>query len=142
MPDAQPDVLGRRIAAALIDIVVLVVIFVVIGLLFGKADSGDGNASVNLSGVSALLFFAALFVYYWLPEAQTGQTLGKRLLGLRVRRLDGSPVGYGPAAVRTILRLVDGLPFLYFVGFVTTLVTGSRRARIGDLAASTMVGPA
>ena len=41
-------------------------------------------------------------------------------------------------AVRTVLRVIDGIA-LYMVGLIVMLVTGERRQRIGDLAASTIV---
>ena len=45
----------------------------------------------------------------------------------------------GSVGLRTVLRVVDGLPFLYLVGFVAMLATGARRQRLGDLAARTLV---
>jgi uncharacterized RDD family membrane protein YckC len=41
----------------------------------------------------------------YLLTATTGFTVGKRLLGVRVVRLDGKPVGFGWSAVRTLLFL-------------------------------------
>ena len=42
----------------------------------------------------------------WLLTALTGYTLGKRVLGLRVARVDGKPVGLGMGLLRTVLLLV------------------------------------
>jgi uncharacterized RDD family membrane protein YckC len=44
-------------------------------------------------------------------------------------------------AIRTILRLVDSLPFLYLLGFIVIMVT-PRRQRLGDLAGGTTVARA
>ena len=41
----------------------------------------------------------------YLLTATTGFTVGKRLLGVRVVRLDGKPIGFGWSAVRTLLFL-------------------------------------
>ena len=140
MNEDRTDVLGRRIAAALLDLIVLAVLFVVLGLLIGDSESGDGGASVNLEGAGALLFFALTLLYYGVTEAMTGQTLGKRLLGVRVARAsDGSKPGAGAIAGRTVLRIVDALPFAYLLGLIVVLATGQRRQRIGDLAAGTTV---
>ena len=49
----------------------------------------------------------------------------------------GTTPGIAPAAVRTVLRLIDGL-FCYAVAFVTVLVSGKRQ-RLGDMAARTLV---
>ena len=72
-------------------------------------------------------------------QSMTGQTAGKALAGLRVLRPDGSRPATGAIAARTLLRLVDWLPFLYLVGFICLLATGQRRQRVGDLAAGTAV---
>ena len=110
--------------------------------VLGDTSSGGGGASVNLEGVSALVFFALVFLYYGLSEAMTGQTLGKRLFGVRVVSADGSRPSTGAIAGRTALRIIDGLPFAYLVGLVAIVATGSRRQRIGDLAADTTVARA
>jgi len=60
-------------------------------------------ALVNQAQHWALPVFA---VMVYLLTALTGLTLGKRLLGIRVARLDGKPVGFGWALVRTLLLLV------------------------------------
>ena len=140
MNEDRTEVLGRRIGAALLDLVVLAILFVVLGLLIGDSESGDGSASVNLEGAGALLFFALTLLYYGVLEAATGQTLGKKLLGVRVARAaDGSKPSTGAIAGRTVLRIVDALPFAYLLGLIVVLATGRRRQRIGDLAAGTTV---
>jgi hypothetical protein len=91
-----------------------------------------------LHGSWFIAFLALVLSYYFVLEAVSGQTVGKRLLGLRVSRA-GERASVGAVAGRTVLRLVDWLPFLYLVGFVTMLATGARRQRVGDLAAQTSV---
>ena len=49
---------------------------------------------------------AVFGVQDFLLTATTGFTLGKRLLGLRVIRLGGRPVGFGPALIRTLLLML------------------------------------
>lgn len=133
------DVLGRRIGAALLDFVVLAVLFVILGLLIGDTDSDDGNVSVNLSGGPFLIWLALTLGYYGVLEAISGQTLGKRALGVRVVGEDRSSTpAAGKIAIRTLLRLIDGILF-YLVGLIVVLVTGERRQRLGDLAAGTFV---
>ena len=61
------------------------------------------------------------------------------VLGLRVVRRDGSVPGAGPIAVRTVLRIVDALPFMYLIGFTVLLTAGKGRQRLGDMAADTAV---
>jgi uncharacterized RDD family membrane protein YckC len=71
--------------------------------------------------------------WYW-----RGQTLGKRLLRLRVLDVQGLRLRFSQIAVRNLLRIVDGLPGFYLAGGLACL--WSRHAqRLGDLAANTVV---
>src|SRR3954471_19934723 len=56
-----------------------------------------------------LLAIALSLSYFFLCESLTGQTLGKRIAGLRVVRLDGGPLNLAAAAARNLLLLIDSL---------------------------------
>src|SRR3954469_22190183 len=50
--------------------------------------------------------------YFTILEGYLGQTVGKMLLGIKVVREDNGEVpGIGAAAIRTLLRIIDGLFF-------------------------------
>lgn len=66
-----------------------------------------------------------------------GRTPGKRLVGIRVVRADGGPVGLGESLVRNALRVLE-LPLAYAPG-ILAVALGSRRQRLGDLVAGTLV---
>jgi uncharacterized RDD family membrane protein YckC len=138
----QQDPLGRRISAALIDVGLLLGVLVVLGLTIGEARAEGGSVSVALGGAWAGVYLSLVLLYYLVLEATIGQTVGKRLLGLRVVRPDGGRPSMAAIALRTLLRVVDWLPLLYLVGFVVIQVTGVRRQRLGDLAARTTVARA
>lgn len=83
--------------------------------------------------------FAMQWVYWIAGEVFfDGRSVGKRVAGIRVVRLDGSPVTFLESAVRNLLRAVDFLPALYAAGVVTMLVSPQHR-RLGDLAAGTVL---
>lgn len=67
-----------------------------------------------------------------------GQTLGKRLLGLRVVDAQGLRLQFSQIVIRNLLRFVDFLPGPYLVGGVACLLS-RRGQRLGDLAANTIV---
>ena len=138
MTNDRTEVLGRRIGAGLIDLMVVVALLVVLGFLIGESETGDGGAQVSLNGAPALVWAVLSLLYYFASEAITGRTLGKHLLGLRVAAADGERAGAGQIAVRTAFRLVDGIGF-YLIGFIVVLASGRRRQRLGDLAARTTV---
>jgi uncharacterized RDD family membrane protein YckC len=133
-PAGGPQLDNRRVIAGLIDLLVVLAGALVIG--FAAGVPGAEYQKLGLA-MSAVITAWALY-YYFACESGGGQTLGKKLMKIRVVRLDGSPAGMGDVAVRTVLRVIDGL-FLYLVGLVVMLVTGERRGRLGDLAAGTMI---
>lgn len=67
-----------------------------------------------------------------------GQTLGKRLLRLRVLDAEGLRLSPSQIVLRNLLRAVDVLPAFYLVGGLTMLAT-RKAQRLGDLAAGTIV---
>jgi uncharacterized RDD family membrane protein YckC len=137
VPAGGGDLLGLRIGAALIDLALLFGLFVVLSAAIGEASVRDGF-SFSLNGiVDAALYVGLVLVYYFALEATIGQTVGKLLTGLRVVSADGDRPSVGAVAIRTVVRVVDWLPLLYLVGFLTMLATGVRRQRLGDLAAGT-----
>jgi len=67
-----------------------------------------------------------------------GQTLGKRLLRLRVTDVRGLQLRFSQIVIRNLLRFVDSLPVFYLVGGLACLI--NRRAqRLGDFVANTIV---
>ncbi|WP_435124985.1 RDD family protein [Actinacidiphila sp. bgisy144] len=69
--------------------------------------------------VGAVLSLAA-FLFLAYREGKTGQTPGKRIVGIRLLRLaDGSALGFGRAVGRRVLHAVDALPC--FLGFLWPL---------------------
>jgi uncharacterized RDD family membrane protein YckC len=72
-----------------------------------------------------------------LAKGYLGQTAGKMAVGIKVvAEATGQAPGIA-AAIRRLLRIVDGL-FSYLVAFVTVLVS-DKRQRLGDMAARTLV---
>ena len=135
-----------RFAAALIDLVVLILATAIIAIPFGLLAAalaltpGTFAWAVGwLFGPLVLILFGLWIVYFTYLEGTSGQTLGKRVLGLRVVDLKtGRPPDFSKAFVRTLLRIVDWLPGLYLLGFVVAVLT-PRKQRLGDLVADTVV---
>ncbi|MDR1505974.1 MAG: RDD family protein [Treponema sp.] len=67
-----------------------------------------------------------------------GQSPGKRFLGIRVVRNDGSPVDAGSSFIRNLLRFADSFLGLYFIVFIVVITNRAFR-RPGDWVAGTLV---
>jgi uncharacterized RDD family membrane protein YckC len=127
-PVTGPKLDNRRVVAAIVDLLIVTAGAVAVLL------AGDALAADRQSALGAVVLGWALY-YFFALESGEGQTVGKRLMKLRVVRADGRPAGMREIAVRTILRVVDN----YLVGLIVMLATGERRQRVGDLAAGTIV---
>lgn len=125
---------GSRFSSALIDFIIQMVLLGALTVAFLLADlfGGWGDALFALLGFLVFAGYDVLFEVF-----ASGRTPGKRLNGIRVVRVDGSPVRFLTSAVRNILRLID-MQVFYLVGIVCILVT-SRNQRLGDLAAGTLI---
>src|SRR5258708_21850379 len=67
-----------------------------------------------------------------------GQTIGKRVLRLRVMDAQGLHLQWNQVVLRNLLRFVDALPIFYLVGGAVSMLTPNGQ-RLGDLAANTVV---
>jgi len=77
--------------------------------------------------------YAIALEWFW-----RGQTLGKRVLGLRVMDEQALRLEFSQIVVRNLLRFVDMLPLAYLIGGMACFAS-RRSQRLGDLAANTIV---
>jgi uncharacterized RDD family membrane protein YckC len=109
---------------------VLIIIITVVSNFF----SGHGG-----SWMLRLMFFCIDWFYHVSWELFCrGQSPGKRLLGIRVVRGDGSPVNPGASFLRNLLRFADTFLFLCPIALVTMLLSPAYR-RLGDWTGDTLV---
>ena len=123
---------NRRVLAALIDLVIVGAGYAVILAAAGKLGDAGAGGALTAVGVGWALY------YYFACESGAGQTVGKRVMNIRVVSTDGAPAGMREIGLRTVLRLIDGL-FIYLVGLIVMLATRERRGRLGDLVGGTMI---
>jgi uncharacterized RDD family membrane protein YckC len=140
VPAEAIHVTGRRVVATLIDGLIFGVVYWVLALALGepRIEGEAANWVSNLPGWVDVVYGLFVLGYYILLEGYRGQTIGKMATGIKVvSEATGAIPGIGPAAIRTVLRIIDGL-FTYLVGFITVLAS-SKRQRLGDMAAHTLV---
>ena len=105
------------------------VVFAVLGVL-----SRDLAAAANIIGFFIISIGYGIFTeWYW-----QGQTVGKKLLRLRVLDAQGLRLQFSQVVIRNLLRFIDSLPSLYLVGGLVCLLN-QRAQRLGDVAANTIV---
>ncbi|MDR0893240.1 MAG: RDD family protein [Mediterranea sp.] len=129
-----PASVGERFGALLIDAVLLFVyVYATSALLYKLNLPYDFLTFFTL----ALLYLPVLFYPFLCEMFNRGQSLGKRLMNIRVVKVDGSTPSMGAYLLRWLLFLVD-LPLTSGLGVVFILFTKNNQ-RLGDLAAGAMV---
>lgn len=127
----EGDVVFKRIAAFLIDAILFGVVY---GVLTSIVSAISDTLGALVGGLIGIVFFV-YFIYF---EAEYGQTVGKMLMNIVVVTEDGDPITYRESTIRTLLRIVDALPFFYLIGLIAIYLT-DRNQRLGDLLADTVV---
>jgi uncharacterized RDD family membrane protein YckC len=158
--EARPAGLGKRLVARLLDTVVLAAVTAAAAVPLGtkaidhvneKIDAAklsgetvtvwllDGTTSVYLGIILAVLLLAGVLCEV-LPTAKWGRTLGKKLMGLDVRDIEGhdSP-DFGAALRRWLVYSVPGLLVVGIVGVAWCLFDRPWRQCWHDKAAHTFV---
>lgn len=126
----------RRVVALIID-VALTQIIPFIFLLQNRAASAPLDWVEIQNSLALITLFS--YLYFFLMERRSGQTLGKRLMGLRVVGIDGYRPRGSAIFMRNLLRYIDGIPSsLYLLGGF--FMSFSRRGqRLGDMIGRTVV---
>ena len=121
---------GDRILAQLIDWVV-VYAYLIMAIWI------ESELKIDEPWVVILTLLIWLFYTPFMEVMNQGQTLGKKLMKMRVVKADGSRPSLGAFIMRWMLFLVDG-PMTSFMGLIPMIMTKSNQ-RLGDLAAGTIV---
>ncbi len=146
----------KRLLAYIIDYVLLIIYLWAMKAMLYKGFMLDmeGNA-----GLDILVISLPMFLYSFLCELLlNGQTIGKKIMGIRVISLDGGEPTLGQYMIRWITKFFEW-PFLFgyiafsgwnlvayifstgFFGIAVIIIIAvtARNQRLGDLAAGTVV---
>jgi uncharacterized RDD family membrane protein YckC len=144
---------GIRLAATVIDWLILVIPAAILGaLILGSAFDDDSSAwaVIGTSILYSLLWAVMVLLYAPLlmmrQGERNGQTLGKQLVGIRVVRDSGEPMGFGWAALREVVvknllvAIASSILFLipWFLNYFWPLWDDQNRA-LHDMVVSTHV---
>ena len=132
---------GSRLAAFVIDFTIQTVACAALAalVLFGFAGlrlDTLGEVSGALLAFLLIAAFAIYFGYFIFCELlMNGQSIGKKIFGLRAIRDNGQPVGLAQSLVRNLFRVA--IDMLYVGLFV--ILFSPQHKRLGDMAAGTVV---
>ena len=133
---------GERILAYGVDLIIkvayIIVIYQIIFNIF-KMDSVFAEMD-NWSVIAILLLFYFPVIFYtlilevWLE----GQTIGKRILKIKVVKIDGYQASLADFVVRWFFRIVD-INIMSGIVALITIITSPKNQRLGDITAGTAV---
>jgi uncharacterized RDD family membrane protein YckC/DNA-directed RNA polymerase subunit RPC12/RpoP len=138
IPKSNYQSVGIRFAATLIDGIILFVVisiasFVIYILVEGRPIEDSPKGALMMTFI--WIFFP--LAYYTILEGVKGATIGKKLCGIHVEKVDGTPCDIPSAIVRNLLRFIDGF-FGYLVGAII-IWNSDKKQRLGDMVAKTVV---
>lgn len=129
--------LGDRIIGRILDLLLLAAYCIVIFAIIGFAKSGR---FINNNPWMAVLFIGVPVVFYDLLSEilLNGQSLGKKIMGIKVISLNGGQAGFSQYLIRWLFRTVD----FSFSGSLVALImvaASEKKQRLGDLVAGTVL---
>ncbi|WP_343707861.1 RDD family protein [Flavobacterium sp.] len=133
---------GERLGAFFIDLFIVICYITALSIVLFDWLQLD-RLMVNLDGWSRgaifLLLYSPVIVYSLVLESVfEGQSLGKKLLKIKVVKIDGYQAGFGDYLIRWFFRVIDFFTFFGLPGLISVITT-QKSQRLGDMAAGTAV---
>lgn len=124
---------GARLVAYIVDTIVITLIIIALAIAAGLLVIA--LPILSIAPILAIIAVPLLyFPYYW---QKSGQTPGKKMMGIKVvRDTDGGPLTWGTAIIRLVGYWVSGLVF--YLGYIWVFIDKRKRGW-HDLIASTVV---
>jgi uncharacterized RDD family membrane protein YckC len=125
---------GLRLAAGLLDLLPVILIFFVVRL---RSDLTTTDL-INLVSIGPLIAAAVIYLLHTLlTELIFGRSVGKMIVGLQIVSVDGGRPGAISMLLRNLMRLVDFFPACPVLGIL--ILISPLRQRMGDILARTLV---
>jgi uncharacterized RDD family membrane protein YckC len=136
--DYEPAGLGNRILAGLLDSVfkfAYIITWVII-LISTKSFGVEGQTAIVI--LMVIIFLPLLFYDLLFEVFAQGQSLGKKIIKIKVVKLDGTQPSIGSYLLRWLIRLFE-IDLLYGMIAIITIASSKNKQRLGDMAGGTTV---
>lgn len=131
----------ERVMAYIIDVLVFVAYYALYQLVYAVFDLEVYYATMERGSVSAIegiIYLPVLFYALWQESLFDGQTVGKKILKIKVIKIDGYEAGFGDYLIRWVFRIVEVTTIMGIIGLIT-MVVNKKTQRLGDMVAGTAV---
>lgn len=133
---------GHRIFGSIIDwIIKFAYIFAVSYLVFDLLNFNKVIEKFDpwsQMSIFIIIYFPVFIYSLVLESIFDGQTIGKKILKIKVVKIDGYGASFGEYLIRWLLRFIDNYIFMGIIGLIS-MVVNSKIQRLGDIAAGTAV---
>lgn len=137
----EPAGVGYRMLSTLLDSIFMLVYVIVVLFIIGFT-SGLRNMIEDYNYLSITLLiiaFLPLMLYHFLSEQfMNGQSFGKKIVGVKVVKIDGTQPGVGSYAIRSLMRIID-VHLINGLIAIISIAVSEKSQRLGDMAAGTTV---
>ena len=121
---------GQRFGAFLVDFLISIIVGIV-GFAIGSAMGGEGQTMNSVFGI-------AYWIIVLIMVAKRGQSPGKIAIGIKIVKMDGTPIGFGTALLREVLgKIVSAIILL--LGYIWILFDGKRQGWHDKIASTYVV---
>jgi uncharacterized RDD family membrane protein YckC len=133
---------GDRILASVIDLLIKIAYCLVAYYLFyellGLNSIVIGMDQWSVVAVGIFIYFPIFIYSIVLESVFEGQTLGKKILKIKVVKIDGYQANFGDYLIRWLFRIIEKNYIFVVVGLIALMVS-KKTQRLGDMAAGTAV---
>jgi uncharacterized RDD family membrane protein YckC len=132
--------IGQRFFAWLIDILIKVVFLTAMALTVGDLRNTISNMNIVYPIYFVIYVLPFNFYFLTLEILMNGQTIGKKLLGLRVRNMNGGKPSISQHLIRWLFLMIE-TPWVIFNAVIpiAAMVRSPYDQRLGDIVAGTIV---
>ena len=132
--------LGERMLAFFIDMIVKIAyLYAVIYVTSALGIYGNLNFDSWEQMVITFIIYSPILFYSLILEALfNGQTVGKRIMKIKVIKIDGYQASFTDYLMRWVLRVVEITIFMGSIALLT-IIFNDRNQRLGDIVAGTAV---
>ncbi|MEX0719015.1 MAG: RDD family protein [Balneolaceae bacterium] len=136
----EPAGVGERVLAFILDGFFMGVYYLVVIWIWGYLNSiGSGEGAGSSTWISYLILVLPMMLYHLIIEILwKGYSLGKKIVGIRVVKIDGTRADLSGYLIRWIFRLVEITMTSGVLAFVTIIMNGKGQ-RLGDIVGKTCV---
>jgi len=133
--------IGHRLLAFGIDLLIIIAYIITIYLLLyysGASSIIEALDGWSQMAIQSLIFLPVMFYSLIFETFFEGQSLGKKLVHIKVVKIEGYQASFGDYLIRWLFRMIDIVISSGVIGFIA-IIMNKKAQRLGDMAAGTSV---